>query len=256
MATNAPVTRELLRRAVLRVLAAPRARARRSRPARSAATTYGVTSSMLSVSRARSSMIAEARNSGRRWTMSTLPANFDRKVASSMAVSPPPTTIVVGAAEEGRVAGGAVGDAARRQLVLARHAELLRLGAHREDHRARPDLLAADVHDVRAAVLGGEVDAGRVVRDEAGAEALGLVAEVLHHLRAHHALRVARVVLDVGRLLEQAAPGEALDHERVEVRARRVERGGVARGAAADDDDVLDVLVSSLITLLSEVYSP
>ena len=39
-------------------------------------------------------MIAEARNSGRRWTTLTLPANFDRKVASSMAVSPPPTTIV------------------------------------------------------------------------------------------------------------------------------------------------------------------
>ena len=49
---------------------------------------------MFSVSRARSSMIAEARNSGRRCTTLTLPANFDRKVASSMAVSPPPTTIV------------------------------------------------------------------------------------------------------------------------------------------------------------------
>ena len=53
---------------------------------------------------------------------------------------------------------------------------------------------------------------------------------------------IAGVVLDVGRLLEQAAPGEALDHERLEVGARRVERGGVAGGAAADDDDVLDVL--------------
>ena len=49
---------------------------------------------MLSLSRARSSMIAEARNSGLRCTMLTLPANFDRKVASSMAVSPPPTTSV------------------------------------------------------------------------------------------------------------------------------------------------------------------
>ena len=49
---------------------------------------------MFSVSLARWSMIADARNSGRRWTMSTLPANLDRKVASSIAVSPPPTTIV------------------------------------------------------------------------------------------------------------------------------------------------------------------
>ncbi len=56
--------------------------------------TYGVTSSMLSVWRARSSMIAEARNSGRRCTIETFSANFDRNVASSIAVSPPPTTIV------------------------------------------------------------------------------------------------------------------------------------------------------------------
>ena len=49
---------------------------------------------MFSVSLARWSMIAEARNSGRRCTMPTVPANLDRKVASSIAVSPPPTTIV------------------------------------------------------------------------------------------------------------------------------------------------------------------
>ena len=39
-------------------------------------------------------MIADARKSLRRCTMLTLPANLARKVASSMAVSPPPTTIV------------------------------------------------------------------------------------------------------------------------------------------------------------------
>ena len=42
--------------------------------------------------RARSSMIFDARNSSRRWTMVTLGAKRVRKVASSMAVSPPPTT--------------------------------------------------------------------------------------------------------------------------------------------------------------------
>ncbi len=42
--------------------------------------------------RARSCMIFEARNSSRRWTIVTLLANLVRKVASSMAVSPPPTT--------------------------------------------------------------------------------------------------------------------------------------------------------------------
>ena len=49
---------------------------------------------MFSASRARSSMIAEARNSSRRWTIFTSLANLARKVASSIAVSPPPTTIV------------------------------------------------------------------------------------------------------------------------------------------------------------------
>jgi hypothetical protein len=75
---------------------------------------------------------------------------------------------------------------------------------------------------MRAARVRGEVELRDVVGDEARAEALGLVAQVLHHLRAHHALRVARIVLDIGRLLEQAAPREALDHQRVQVRARRV----------------------------------
>ena len=37
-------------------------------------------------------MIFEARNSSRRCTIVTLVANFVRKVASSIAVSPPPTT--------------------------------------------------------------------------------------------------------------------------------------------------------------------
>ena len=35
-------------------------------------------------------MIAEARNSSRRWTTPTLAANFARNIASSIAESPPP----------------------------------------------------------------------------------------------------------------------------------------------------------------------
>ena len=115
------------------------------------------------------------------------------------------------------------------------------LGAHREDDRARAVLGVADPHAVHAAGLCGELDAVDLVGHQARAEALGLLAQLLHQLRAHDALGEARVVLDVGRLLQQPAPGEALDHERVEVGARGVQRGGVAGGAAADDDHVLDV---------------
>ena len=49
---------------------------------------------MFGIARARSSMIFEARNSSRRWTIATLEANFDRNIASSMAESPPPTITV------------------------------------------------------------------------------------------------------------------------------------------------------------------
>jgi hypothetical protein len=119
--------------------------------------------------------------------------------------------------------------------------ELAVLGAHRQDDRPGLVLVLADPDLVHAAGLGGQLDLRRLIGDEPRAEALGLVAEVLHHLRAHHAGGVARVVLDVGGLLEQPAPGEALDDERVQVRARRVERGRVPGGPAADDDDVLDL---------------
>ncbi len=44
---------------------------------------------------ARSSMIFEARNSSRRLTIVTSQANLARKIASSIALSPPPTMIVV-----------------------------------------------------------------------------------------------------------------------------------------------------------------
>ena len=86
-----------------------------------------------------------------------------------------------------------------------------------------------------------EVDARHVVGDELGAEALGLAAEVGHHRRPHDAVGVARVVLDVARDHQLAAPVEALDHERAQVGARRVERGRVAGRAAADDDHVTNV---------------
>src|SRR5204862_163316 len=48
--------------------------------------------SILGFLRARSAMILLARNLSRRWTINTLLANFVKKPASSMALSPPPTT--------------------------------------------------------------------------------------------------------------------------------------------------------------------
>ena len=121
-------------------------------------------------------------------------------------------------------------------------------------------LLVAHVDPVHAAV-GGQLHAGHVVGHEPRAEALRLVAELLHHLRAHDPLGIARVVLHVGGLLEQPAPLEALEDERVEIRAGRVERSRVAGWPAPDDDHFFDraaaVLavahMASAVTLLFEV---
>ena len=120
---------------------------------------------MFACARARSSMIFDARNSSRRCTTVTFVANFDRKIASSIAESPPPTMIVWRVAEEGGVAGRAVADAAAGELVLAGDAELLVLGAHRQDDGARPVLGVADPHAVHAAGLAGELDAVGLLGD-------------------------------------------------------------------------------------------
>jgi hypothetical protein len=76
-----------------------------------------------------------------------------------------------------------------------------------------------------------EVHLRDVLRDELGALALGLAAEPLHEVGARDLLDEARVVLDVGREHQLAAGHEAagvepLEHERLQVRAGRVDRRG------------------------------
>ena len=115
------------------------------------------------------------------------------------------------------------------------------LGAHRQDHGPRPQRVGADLDLVDAAGLRGQADGVRLVGDEAGAEVAGLVAHPLHQLGAvDPAGWEAGEVLDVGRLLQQPAPGVALDTDRLEVGPCGVERGCVAGRSAADDDDVFD----------------
>ena len=184
-------------------------------------------------------MIGEARNSSRRWTITTLLAKRVRNVASSIAESPPPTTTTtlsrknapsqVAQYETPRPCS-VCSDGSPSWRALAPVATIT------ESARCSS---FADVHAERAL---REVDTRDVVRHELGAEPLGLAAEVGHHRRAHHAVGVARVVLDVARDHQLSAPVEALDHERMQVRPRRVERCGVAGGAAADDDHVTNVV--------------
>ena len=141
-------------------------------------------------------------------------------------------------AKERGIAGRAVGDAAALQAPLGLEPDLARGRARRDDHGLCAVLVVADPDAERAL---REVDPRDVVGDELGAEPLRLATEVLHHRRAEDAVGVARVVLHVGRDHQLAAPVEAFDHERLEVCARRIERGGVAGRPAADHDHVANV---------------
>src|ERR1700677_3878496 len=101
---------------------------------------------MFGIAWARPSMIFDARNSVRRLTIVTLEENFDRKVASS----DDDRRAVL---EERRVARRAVADPPAAELLLAGDPELLVLGAHRQDHRPRLELLLVDPHPVDPARL-------------------------------------------------------------------------------------------------------
>ena len=76
-----------------------------------------------------------------------------------------------------------------------------------------------------------------MVEHDLGVEALGVLQEALHQVRAHHAVDVGRPVVDVGRRHQLAALGDAGDEHRLQVGARGVDRRGVAGGAGAEDQD-------------------
>jgi hypothetical protein len=100
--------------------------------------------------------------------------------------------------------------------------------------------LVADLDHLRG---GGQVDLADVPRDQLGAEALRLGAHVVHELRALDAVAEAGEVLDLGGGHQGATELGALEDQRVQVGARRVDGGGVPRGAGADDDQVPDAVV-------------
>ena len=154
--------------------------------------------------------------------------------------------------EERGVADSAVGDSAALQGLLGLEAELACVRAGGDDDRLGAVLRVADP-DAEGAL--GEVDPRHVVGDELGAEALRLLAEVLHHLGPEDPVRVPGVVLHVARDHQLAAPGEAFDDERVEVRPRRIEGSGVAGGPPADDDHFAHVVRAHCILSVDRIHA-
>src|SRR5207244_11729382 len=106
-------------------------------------------------------------------------------------------------AEEGAVTGRAGRDAAALEPLLAGKTEPASARAGSDDRRVRAVLLALDPDAERAF---GEVDAGDVVGDEVDVEPLRLAPELRHHLGPHHPVGVTRIVLDVARDHQLAAP--------------------------------------------------
>ena len=166
------------------------------------------------------------------------------KIESSIAESPPPITATFWPLKKAPSQTPQV-ETPRPPSSISPGCPGAGLGAHREDHRLARWSSSPTKTPWMLAV--GELDAVDVVGDEARAEALGLGPELLHHLRAHDPLGVTGVVLDVGRVLELPAPSEALDHERLQVGAGRVQRSRVASRAAADDDQVFDSLAHRVL---------
>jgi hypothetical protein len=82
-----------------------------------------------------------------------------------------------------------------------------------------------------------KVDLVDVVEHDLGLEALGVLQEALHQLRALHAVDVGRPVVHLGGGHQLAALRDAGDQQGFEVCAGRVDGGGVAGGAGAEDQN-------------------
>ena len=140
------------------------------------------------------------------------------------------------AAIEEAVAGRAGRNAEALELLLGRKIEPARLRAGREHDGVGEIDVAAVAFDAERALL--EVEPGDVVGDEPRADVLGLLLHLLHQPRALDHLGEARIVLDVGRDGELAAGLHAADQDRLQHRARRIDRRRASGRAGADDDQL------------------
>ncbi len=156
----------------------------------------------------------------------------------------------VGASDDVDVLAVALGrDGHRRPVVDTRAGQsLAAVGwqlpvrhAGRQDDRARTDLSAVgELH--RAAGASDLQRGGFLGGDELGVELDRLPSCSVGELCARKAIGEAEVVLDSRTLAGLAAGGGALDENGLESLGRAVHRGRQARRAAADHDEVVEIL--------------
>ena len=184
-----------------------------------------VTNRIFAFALARSSMMRDARNSSRRCTTVTLRAKRVRKVASSIAESPPPTTTMSWSLKKkpSQVAQALTPRPSR--LLFTRNAQVAGCGAHCQHDGVR--LVGLAVHD-DLLDRAGEVEFLDVLGADVGAEALGLLAHLVHQVGAHDSLTESGEVLDLGGGHEGATELGPLELQRFEFRARGVDGSGVS----------------------------
>ena len=156
----------------------------------------------------------------------TLRANRVRKVASSIAESPPPTTAMSWSRKKKPSQVAHVLTPMPSSSVLAGHAEVAGGGAHREDDGARVVGLVADGDRLDRAVQRHRVD---VLHAQVGAEPQRLLAHLVHQLGAGDAVAEAGVVLHLGGGHQRATELGALEHQRLELGPRGVDRPRCSR---------------------------
>src|SRR6185312_10613286 len=149
-------------------------------------------------------------------------------------------------AEEEAVTGGARGDTVAEVFLLTRHTQRTPGRTGGEDDGAGPVGGLADPHGAHRAGAGvagvDQLHPGHVVGEELGAEPLGLLAHVVHQLGAEDAVGEAREVFHLGSGHQRATGLHALNDQRLQVGARRIDRRRVTGRAGADDDQVADLV--------------
>src|SRR6476619_3602490 len=102
--------------------------------------------------------------------------------------------------------------------------------------------LARDSHAMQLSGCLRQVNRAGPLGDENGPETLCLSAHLEHELWAHDSVWESGVVLDCGRLLEQAAPCGTLNHDGFQICSSKVKRGRVSGRPASDDHGVVRCL--------------
>ena len=156
-------------------------------------------------------------------------------------------------AEEEAVARRAVRDAVAGEALLARDTDLAGCGARGEDDRL--GLVHGAVTQRDLLHVARQVELDDVLVEDLGPELLGLLLHLGHELGAHDAFGEAGEVLDLGGVHELTTGLDGTrDEERGEVRARRIDRGGEARRAGTDDDDLSHCSAFPRLCWLSEAF--